>query len=122
MDTHHRVTTQRVIDGLCASSERASDHTVHTGFAPSGGGYEFGSALGAWTPGNPIRLLPDGGDWPYAFQLAADAELAMIEYVEGDLFVRVYDDMTAYRRALVRYAFPQGEPERTNQDEEAWEL
>ena len=112
------VTARRVIARLCVpegvrasawTTERREDHMFHAGFVMVDG-YEFVAALGAWTPHNPIRLLPDGGDWPYSFALAADAEMAMIEYCEGDIGVRVYDAMRPYRDALDRYA--RGEADR----------
>jgi hypothetical protein len=107
------VTAQQIIDRLCVpEGERASSWTTerrdgfmfHAGFAPLVDGYEFVAALSAWEWHNPIRLLPDGGEWPYSFSLAADAEKAMIDYCEGDIAVRVYDDEDGYRRALAAYA------------------
>lgn len=108
------ITAKRVIDRLCVpegerasawTTERRDDHMFHAGFVGFliADGYEFVAALGAWAPHNPIRLLPDGGDWPYSFALAADGERAMIEYCEGDIGVRVYDTVRAYREALERY-------------------
>jgi hypothetical protein len=96
------VTAQRIIDRLCTSTENRDGYTRHVGFIISDG-YEFVAALNAWRPFSPIRLLPDGGDWPYSFALAADAERAMIEYTEGDIAVRVYDVIADYRRALAEY-------------------
>jgi hypothetical protein len=112
------VTAKLVIDRLCVpEGERASswttecraDHMFHAGFVIADG-YEFVAALGGWTPHSPIRLLPDGGEWPYSFALAADGGRAMIEYCEGDIGVRVYDTERAYREALDKYA--RGEADR----------
>ncbi len=98
------VTARLVRERLCApEGERRDDHTLYQGFV-IGDGYEFVAVLEGWTPHRPIRLLPDGGEWPYSFALAADAEWAMIEYCEGDIGVRVYDNARAYREALDRYA------------------
>jgi hypothetical protein len=106
------ITARRVIDRLCVplgeragawTSGRRDGYTFHAGFVIADG-YEFVAALGAWAPHNPIRLLPDGGDWPYSFALAADGERAMVEYCEGDIGVRVYDRIADYRRALEDYA------------------
>lgn len=94
----------RVIARLCTESHREGDHEVHKGFVPLADGYEFVGALGAWHPNNRIKLLPDGGSWPYAFALADDDERSMIHYVEGDLIVCVYDTAAAYGAALARYA------------------
>lgn len=99
------VTACRVIKVLCThGTEREADHVLHKGQALMVDGYEFVAVLDAWTPDNPIKLLPDGGDWPYHFSLAADDERAMIEWIEGDVFVRVYDTAAAYGAALSRYA------------------
>jgi hypothetical protein len=85
-------------------SERRADHTFHAGFAMVGDGYEFVGALGAWEDGGHIRLLPDGGQWPYSFSLADDLGRSIIEYCEGDVGVRVFDELEAYVRALDIYA------------------
>lgn len=107
------VTAQRVIDRLCVpeggrasswTTERRNGFMFHAGFAPLFSGYEFVAALGAWEPGSLIRLLPDGGEWPYSFSLAADSERAMIDYCEGDVAVRVYDDEGSYWQALAEHA------------------
>lgn len=106
------VTAKKVIEGLCVpEGERAGawetrrklGHMFHAGFVMCDG-YEFVALLDAWRPRTPIRLLPDGGDWPYSFALGSDAERAMIEYCEGDIGVRVYDTIRAYRDALEKYA------------------
>ncbi len=111
--TKSEITAQRVIDRLCVpeghkasswATERCDDHMLHAGFIPSGDGYEFVAALGAFEAGGPIKLLPDGGEFPYSFSLSADAERAMIDYCEGDLAVRVFDSEEAYRAALDVYA------------------
>lgn len=111
-DMQRPVTARRIIDVLCVpegekagawKSERKDDHVFHAGFVPSMDGPEFVAAVDGWAPGNPIRLLPDGGEWPYSFALAADAEWAMIEYCEGDIGVRVYSTASAYRQALTDY-------------------
>jgi len=93
-----------VIRRLCTENHREGDHEVHRGFVGMADGYEFVSAVGGWHPGNPIKLLPDGGSWPYAFALADDAERSLIHYVEGDLVVCVYDTDAAYDAALAAYA------------------
>lgn len=100
------VTARRIIDRLCPSerTERHDGYTSHAGHVLLHDGYEFVAAVGGWHPHNPIRLLPDGGNWPYSFALATDDERAMIEYVEGDITVRVYDDEDGYRQALAEYA------------------
>ena len=98
------VTARLVRERLCApEGERRADHIFHRGFVICDGP-EFVAVLEGWTPRRPIRLLPDGGEWPYSFALAADGERAMIEYCEGDIGVRVYDTERAYRKALDRYA------------------
>lgn len=99
------VTARLVIEGICnLGTDREADHVLHRGQALMVDGYEFVTALDAWYLGNPIKLLPDGGDWPFHFCLAADDERAMIEWIEGDVFVRVYDTSAAYGAALARYA------------------
>jgi hypothetical protein len=99
------ITARLVIEGICRKgTERGADHVLHKGQALLVDGYEFVSALGAWNPQQPIRLLQQGGNWPYHFSLAADDEKAMIEWIEGDVFVRVYDTRAAYDAALARYA------------------
>lgn len=106
------VNAQRVIDRLCVpegqkagawTTERFEDHMFHAGSYPVINGHEFVAALGAWEEGGHVRLLPDGGSFPYSFSLAADMELAMIDYCEGDIGVRVYDDKEPYIRALDIY-------------------
>ncbi|HVX32580.1 MAG TPA: hypothetical protein VHA80_05505 [Solirubrobacterales bacterium] len=106
------VNAERVIARLCVAegetagawrSGRRADHSFHAGFV-LGDGYELVAALGAWTPGGHIRLLPDGGEWPYSFSLADDVGRAMIDYCEGDLGVRVFDEPEGYVRALDIYA------------------
>lgn len=107
------ISAERVIERLCVPlgekagawrSERRADHTFHAGFTPLGDGPEFVAELGAWENGGHIRLLPDGGDFPYSFSLADDLGLAMIDYCEGDIGVRVFDEPEAYVRALDLYA------------------
>jgi hypothetical protein len=107
------VNAERVIERLCVpEGERAgawrtgrrADHTFHAGFLPLGDGHELVAALGAWTEGGHIRLLPDGGEFPYSFSLADDLGRAMIDYCEGDLGVRVFDEPEGYVRALDVYA------------------
>jgi hypothetical protein len=104
---------ERVIKAFCVPlgekasawrSERRDDHTFHAGFAMVGDGYEFVGALGAWENGGHIRLLPDGGEFPYSFSLADDLGRSIIEYCEGDVGVRVFDEPEAYLRALDIYA------------------
>ena len=112
VDLQRPVTARRIIDVLCVpegerasswTTERKDDHMFHAGFVPSMDGPEFVAAVDGWAPRNPIRLLPEGGEWPYSFALASDAERAMILYCEGDIGVRVYDTTSAYRRALDDY-------------------
>lgn len=107
------VNAERVIERLCVPpgeragawrTERRADHTFHAGFLPLGDGPEFVAALGAWVEGGHIRLLPDGGEFPYSFSLADDLGLAMIDYSEGDIGVRAFDEPEAYIRALDLYA------------------
>ena len=107
------INAQRVIDRLCVpegkkagawSTKRFEDHMFHAGFHPLANGHEFVAALSAWEEGGHIRLLPDGGNFPFSFSLAADLELAMIDYCEGDIAVRVYDTREGYVRALDLYA------------------
>lgn len=107
------VNAARVIERLCVPlgrkagawrSERYPDHTFHAGFSPVGDGPEFVAALDAWENGGHIRLLPDGGEFPYSFSLADDLGLAMIDYCEGDVAVRVYDELEEYVRAPDLYA------------------
>ncbi len=104
---------ERVIKAFCVPlgekasawrSERRTDHTFHAGFVLVGDGYEFVSALGAWENGGHIRLLPDGGKFPYSFSLADDLGRAIIDYCEGDFGVRVFDEIETYVRALDIYA------------------
>jgi hypothetical protein len=104
---------ERVIKAFCVPlgerasawrSERRADHTFHAGFALAGDGYEFVGALGAWENGGHIRLLPDGGQFPYSFSLADDLGRSIIDYCEGDIGVRVFDELEAYVRALDLYA------------------
>lgn len=106
------VTAARLIDRLCVPiGQRASawtsahedDHTRHAGFAMVDDGAEFVAALGAWDYRAPIRLLPDGGEWPYSFSLAAACERAIVDYCEGDIAVRVYNTDEGYRAALAEY-------------------
>ncbi len=106
------INAQRIIDRLCVpegekasawETKRYEDHMFHAGFYPVGNGHEFVAALGAWENGGHIRLLPDGGEFPYSFSLAADAELAIIDYCEGDIGVRVYREKETYIRALDLY-------------------
>lgn len=118
---------QRVIERLCVpEGETASawtsgpreDHVFHAGFVALGSGEEFVALLGAWENGGHIRLLPDGGQFPYSFALADDLGLAMIEYCEGDIGVRVYPDRERYVRALDLYARgPLESPERRAEHE-----
>ncbi len=112
MNLQRPVTAKRIIDVLCVpegekagawKSERKDDHMFHAGIVPSIDGPEFVAAVGGFAPGNPIRLLPQGGDWPYVFALASDAEQAMILYCEGDIGVRVYDTARAFRRGVAAY-------------------
>ena len=107
------INAERVIKAFCVPlgekasawrSERRADHTFHAGFAMVGDGYEFVGALGAWENGGHIRLLPDGGQFPYSFSLADDLGRSIIEYCEGDVGVRVFDELEAYVRALDVYA------------------
>ncbi len=107
------INAQRIVKRLCVPegekastwrSERRDDHTFHAGFVLIGGGHEFVAALGAWENGGHIRLLPDGGEFPYSFSLADDLGLAMIDYCEGDIGVRIYTEVEAYVRALDVYA------------------
>lgn len=107
------VDAERVIERLCVPAgeragawrtERRADHTLHAGFLPLGDGNELVAALGAWVNGGHIRLLPDGGEFPYSFSLADDLGLAIIDYCEGDLGVRVFDEREGYARALDLYA------------------
>jgi hypothetical protein len=121
------INAQRVIERLCVPlgekasawrSERRGDHTFHAGFVPLGDGLEFVAALGAWENGGHIRLLPDGGEFPYSFSLADDLGLAMIDCREGDIGVRVFDELEAYVRALDLYARgPLESPERRSEHE-----
>jgi hypothetical protein len=106
------INAQRVVERLCVPlgerasawrSERRGDHTFHAGFAALEGP-EFVAALGAWENGGHVRLLPDGGEFPYSFSLADDLGLAMIDYCEGDIGVRVFEELEAYVRALDLYA------------------
>jgi hypothetical protein len=106
------VTAQRVIERLCVpegekasawKTERREDHMRHAGFVLVGDGSEFAAAVGGLEPESPIQLIPDGGSFPYSFSLKAEAELAMIDYCEGDIAVRVYDDEAGYLRALAEY-------------------
>jgi hypothetical protein len=106
------IDAQLVIERLCVPegekasawrSERRDDHTFHAGFVLIEG-HEFVSVLAAWKYGGHIRLLPDGGEFPYSFSLADDLGLAMIDYCEGDIGVRVYAEMEVYVRALDVYA------------------
>lgn len=107
------INAERVIKAFCVPlgekasawrSERRADHTFHAGFAMVGDGYEFVGALGAWENGGHIRLLPDGGQFPYSFSLADDLGRSIIDYCEGDVGVRVFDELEAYVRALDVYA------------------
>ena len=107
------INAQRVVERLCVPlgekagawrSERRGDLTFHAGFIPLGDGPEFVAALGGWENGGHIRLLPDGGEFPYSFSLADDLGLAMIDYCEGDIGVRAFDEPEAYVRALDLYA------------------
>ncbi len=104
---------ERVIKRLCVPlgetasawrSERRADHTFHAGFVLVGDGYEFVGVLGAWENGGHIRLLPDGGQFPYSFSLADDLGRSIIDYCEGDIGVRVLDELEAYVRALDIYS------------------
>lgn len=103
----------RVVERLCVPlgrkarawrSERRSDHTFHAGFSPVEDGSEFVALLDAWENDGHIRLLPDGGAFPYSFSLADDLGLAMIDYCEGEIGVRVFAEPEAYVRALDLYA------------------
>jgi hypothetical protein len=47
-----------------------------------------------------MRLLSDGGNYPYTLAVAADNERALIYYVEGDVTVRFYDAEDRYRQAV----------------------
>jgi hypothetical protein len=107
------VNAERVIKAFCVPlgekasawrSERRADCTFHAGFVLVGDGYEFVGALGAWDNGGHIRLLPDGGQFPYSFSLADDLGRSIIDYCEGDIGVRVFDEFEAYVRALDIYA------------------
>ena len=107
------INARRVIEHFCVPigekagawrSERRGEHTFHAGFVPRGDGHELVAATGAWEDGGHIRLLPDGGEFPYSFSLADDLGLAMIDYCEGDIGVRVFDSVEAYVRALDLYA------------------
>jgi hypothetical protein len=118
---------QRVVERLCMPlgekagawrSERRADHTFHAGFVPLSDGHEFVAALGAWENGGHIRLLPDGGEFPYSFSLADDLGLAMIDYCEGDIGVRVFAEREPYVRVLDVYARgPLESPERRSEHE-----
>lgn len=107
------INAQRVIKRLCVPlgekagawrSERRADHTFHAGLTVLTDGHEFVAALGAWENGGHIRLLPDGGEFPYSFSLADDLGRSIIDYCEGDIGVRVFDELEAYVRALDIYA------------------
>lgn len=98
------ITAERIATRLCTTHKAGEGVEEHRGSFPVGDGYEFVGALDAWDYANPIRLLPDGGSWPYSFMLAADAERATIEYCEGDITVRIYDEQAAYQAALEAYA------------------
>jgi|GEM_PF-1760887 len=120
---------ERMIKRLCVPlgetasawrSERRAGHTLHAGFVLVDDGYEFVGALGAWENGGHIRLLPDGGQFPYSFSLADDLGRSIIDYCEGDIGVRVFDELETYVRALDIYA--RGEvtgPERLAEHEAA---
>lgn len=121
------INAQLVIERLCVPlgeracawrSERRGDHAFHAGFIRDVDGPGFVAALGAWENGGHIRLLPDGGEFPYSFSLADDLGLAMIDYCEGDIAVRVFDEPETYIRALDLYARgPLGNPERRAEHE-----
>lgn len=123
------INAERVIKAFCVPlgeqasawrSERRADHTFHAGFAMVGDGYEFVGALGAWENGGHIRLLPDGGLFPYSYSLADDLGRSIIDYCEGDVGVRVFDELEAYVRALDIYARGElGDPKRAAAHERA---
>lgn len=95
------VTARRVADRLCWGDPHSLDgYTVHTGHAPLSDGPEFVHALGAFQHSGPMRLLSDGGNYPYTLAVAADNERALIYYVEGDVTVRFYDAEDRYRQAV----------------------
>jgi len=95
------VTARRVADRLCWGDPQILDgYTVHTGRAGVADGPEFVHALGAFQHRGQLRLLSDGGNWPYTLAVAADDEKAMIYYVEGDVTVRFYETEERYRDAI----------------------
>ena len=95
------VTARRVADRLCWGDPQTLDgYTVHTGHVTLGDGPEFVHALGAFQHRGRLRLLSDGGNWPYTLAVASDDERAMIYYVEGDVTVRFYESEDRYRAGI----------------------
>jgi hypothetical protein len=112
------MTAKQLIALLCEPSGKPTRRdeqdacTVHQGFAGypfSDDGYAFQARATSQTdpvlapdrqPG--LQIWPDVGDWPYLLYLRSHQERAIVEYCEGDLTVRLYDDQPTYQSAVTR--------------------
>lgn len=97
------ITARKVAERLCEPQPRDDDTEIHRGSYPIGDGYEFTAGLGGFERDRPLRLMPDGGSWPYVLMLAGDEEKATVYYVEGDITVTFYPTEEAYQAALEEF-------------------